>query len=159
MAFQQGDVYQCPDSNCGCELTVTKAPRPRWRSSSNLLLRQDDAEKELRKSSQRTYPAQVLREPGIPRLHRATEECRVLPAGAPKRRSEACDEPSNGRGKTPRRRPALCDAPSARGSDIPDLWASPDSVDTVLQLSNQAQMNGRSHATGTTTTTQSGVQA
>ncbi|MDA2914783.1 hypothetical protein MYX77_12690 [Acidobacteriia bacterium AH_259_A11_L15] len=25
MAFKQGDVYQCPDPNCGCEATVTKS--------------------------------------------------------------------------------------------------------------------------------------
>jgi len=25
MAFKQGEVYQCLDSKCGCELTVTKA--------------------------------------------------------------------------------------------------------------------------------------
>jgi hypothetical protein len=25
MAFKQGEVYKCPDPNCGCELTVTKA--------------------------------------------------------------------------------------------------------------------------------------
>jgi len=24
MAFKQGEVYRCPDPNCGCELTVTK---------------------------------------------------------------------------------------------------------------------------------------
>lgn len=24
MAFQQGEVYRCPDEACGCELTVTK---------------------------------------------------------------------------------------------------------------------------------------
>lgn len=27
MAWQQGEVYQCPDPNCGCEVTVTKAPQ------------------------------------------------------------------------------------------------------------------------------------
>lgn len=27
MAFKQGEVYRCPDPNCGCELTVTKGPR------------------------------------------------------------------------------------------------------------------------------------
>ncbi len=25
MPFKQGEVYQCPDPKCGCELTVTKA--------------------------------------------------------------------------------------------------------------------------------------
>ncbi len=24
MAFKEGDVYKCPDSACGCEITVTK---------------------------------------------------------------------------------------------------------------------------------------
>lgn len=24
MAFQEGQVYRCPDENCGCEVTVTK---------------------------------------------------------------------------------------------------------------------------------------
>jgi hypothetical protein len=24
MAFKEGDVYQCPDQKCGCEITVTK---------------------------------------------------------------------------------------------------------------------------------------
>lgn len=28
MAFKQGDVYQCPNPQCGCEITVTKAPQP-----------------------------------------------------------------------------------------------------------------------------------
>lgn len=27
MAFKQGEVYQCSDPKCGCEVTVTKAPR------------------------------------------------------------------------------------------------------------------------------------
>ena len=27
MAFKHGEVYHCPDPNCGCELTVTKAPK------------------------------------------------------------------------------------------------------------------------------------
>lgn len=28
MPFRKGEVYKCPDENCGCELTVTKgAPR------------------------------------------------------------------------------------------------------------------------------------
>lgn len=25
MAFKQGDVYKCPDPDCGCEVTVTKS--------------------------------------------------------------------------------------------------------------------------------------
>ena len=28
MAWNKGDVYSCPDPNCGCEVTVTKAPQP-----------------------------------------------------------------------------------------------------------------------------------
>jgi hypothetical protein len=24
MAVKQGEVYKCPDPNCGCEITVTK---------------------------------------------------------------------------------------------------------------------------------------
>jgi hypothetical protein len=24
MAFKEGEVYRCPDSNCGCEIKVTK---------------------------------------------------------------------------------------------------------------------------------------
>jgi hypothetical protein len=24
MALQTGEVYRCPDANCGCEITVTK---------------------------------------------------------------------------------------------------------------------------------------
>ncbi|MFG2684101.1 hypothetical protein [Streptomyces sp. NPDC048392] len=25
MPFREGEVYRCPDENCGCELTVTKS--------------------------------------------------------------------------------------------------------------------------------------
>ncbi len=25
MTLKQGEVYHCPDPNCGCEITVTKA--------------------------------------------------------------------------------------------------------------------------------------
>ena len=25
MAWKEGEIYQCPDPNCGCEVTVTKA--------------------------------------------------------------------------------------------------------------------------------------
>lgn len=28
MALREGEVCQCPDPGCGCELTVTKAPQP-----------------------------------------------------------------------------------------------------------------------------------
>jgi hypothetical protein len=27
-AVREGEVYQCADPGCGCELTVTKAPQP-----------------------------------------------------------------------------------------------------------------------------------
>lgn len=27
MALQTGEVYRCPDANCGCEITVTKGAR------------------------------------------------------------------------------------------------------------------------------------
>lgn len=26
MPWKQSEVYRCPDSSCGCEVTVTKAP-------------------------------------------------------------------------------------------------------------------------------------
>jgi hypothetical protein len=28
MPFREGEVYQCPEVDCGCELTVTKAAQP-----------------------------------------------------------------------------------------------------------------------------------
>jgi len=28
MALKQGDVYKCPDSDCGCEVTVSKGSAP-----------------------------------------------------------------------------------------------------------------------------------
>jgi len=28
MAFKEGEVYKCPDADCGCEVTVTKAAHP-----------------------------------------------------------------------------------------------------------------------------------
>jgi len=28
MAIKEGEVYRCPDSNCGCEIAVTKSPAP-----------------------------------------------------------------------------------------------------------------------------------
>ena len=27
MAWKEGEVYQCPDPNCGCEVTVTRVPQ------------------------------------------------------------------------------------------------------------------------------------
>lgn len=27
MAFEKGEVYRCPDPDCGCELTVTNGAR------------------------------------------------------------------------------------------------------------------------------------
>ena len=28
MAFKQGEIYRCPDPNCGCEITVTRGAAP-----------------------------------------------------------------------------------------------------------------------------------
>jgi len=28
MGWKQGDVFKCPDPNCACEVTVSKAPKP-----------------------------------------------------------------------------------------------------------------------------------
>lgn len=28
MAFKEGDVYRCPDKDCGCEIKVTKGAAP-----------------------------------------------------------------------------------------------------------------------------------
>jgi hypothetical protein len=28
MPFREGEVYRCPEADCGCELTVTKAAPP-----------------------------------------------------------------------------------------------------------------------------------
>jgi hypothetical protein len=28
MPFREGEVYRCPEPDCGCELTVTKAAPP-----------------------------------------------------------------------------------------------------------------------------------
>ncbi len=28
MALKEGEVYKCPDPNCGCEITVTKGAWP-----------------------------------------------------------------------------------------------------------------------------------
>lgn len=27
MAFKKGEKYRCPDTNCGCEIEVTKEPK------------------------------------------------------------------------------------------------------------------------------------
>lgn len=35
MAFKQGEIYKCPDPNCGCELTVTKAAPPTCSGTQN----------------------------------------------------------------------------------------------------------------------------
>lgn len=26
MAWRKGEVYQCPNEDCGCEITITRAP-------------------------------------------------------------------------------------------------------------------------------------
>ena len=46
MAFQQGEVYRCPDRECGCEIQVTKgaAHRQRRQSKAALLLRKRNGE-------------------------------------------------------------------------------------------------------------------
>jgi len=28
MALKKGETYQCPDEDCGCEITVTKGSKP-----------------------------------------------------------------------------------------------------------------------------------
>lgn len=28
MALKKGETYQCPDEDCGCEITVTKSSKP-----------------------------------------------------------------------------------------------------------------------------------
>ncbi len=28
MAFKQGEIYRCPDDDCGCEVQVTKGAAP-----------------------------------------------------------------------------------------------------------------------------------
>lgn len=35
MAFREGEVYRCPEENCGCELTVTKAAPPTCSGNNN----------------------------------------------------------------------------------------------------------------------------
>jgi len=39
MAFKQGEVYKCPDPNCGCEITVTKGAAPVISGRIQLLFR------------------------------------------------------------------------------------------------------------------------
>ena len=35
MALQEGEVYRCPDEDCGCEITVTKGAAPGHGRDSN----------------------------------------------------------------------------------------------------------------------------
>ena len=35
MALQTGEVYRCPDANCGCEITVTKGAREAAKDRNN----------------------------------------------------------------------------------------------------------------------------
>lgn len=35
MALKQGDVYRCPDAQCGCEITVTHSANPECRGNQN----------------------------------------------------------------------------------------------------------------------------
>lgn len=35
MPFKKGEIYQCPDESCGCELTVTKAAPPTCGGTQN----------------------------------------------------------------------------------------------------------------------------
>lgn len=35
MAFKQGEVYRCPDLECGCEITVSKGAAPSKGGSQN----------------------------------------------------------------------------------------------------------------------------
>lgn len=35
MAFKQGEVYRCPDAECGCEVTVTQTAAPGKGGNSN----------------------------------------------------------------------------------------------------------------------------
>ena len=35
MALQEGEVYRCPDEDCGCEITVTKGAAPGHGGDSN----------------------------------------------------------------------------------------------------------------------------
>ena len=45
MALKEGEVYRCPDAECGCEIKVTKGAAPgKGRSESALLLRQGNEE-------------------------------------------------------------------------------------------------------------------
>ncbi len=33
MALKEGGIYRCPDTNCGCEITVTKSAPPACRGN------------------------------------------------------------------------------------------------------------------------------
>lgn len=47
MAWKKGEVYRCPDPNCGCEVGWRRSPSLGWRrSGTDLLLRQDHDEVE-----------------------------------------------------------------------------------------------------------------
>ncbi|WP_421774943.1 hypothetical protein [Gracilimonas sp.] len=35
MPFKEGEVYQCPDEGCGCEVTVTKGAPPNCGGTQN----------------------------------------------------------------------------------------------------------------------------
>jgi hypothetical protein len=35
MALQKGEVYRCPDRECGCEITVTRGAAPEKRGNQN----------------------------------------------------------------------------------------------------------------------------
>ena len=35
MALKQGEVYRCPDTQCGCEITVTHSASPDCRGNQN----------------------------------------------------------------------------------------------------------------------------
>lgn len=35
MALKQGEVYRCPDAQCGCEITVTHSASPDCRGNQN----------------------------------------------------------------------------------------------------------------------------
>src|SRR5258708_1933337 len=55
----ENEVYRCPDPRCGCEVTVTKAPQPRWghpfRPSRNLSQDVKVARPERKPSSRKKY--------------------------------------------------------------------------------------------------------
>lgn len=35
MALKQGEVYSCPDTDCGCQVTVTRGARPDCAGNQN----------------------------------------------------------------------------------------------------------------------------